>query len=92
MANNGGWKRRFDDPIPLPDGRQLVTLKDAGTYIMKLPKAEQNAREWQVAASVLMMAAEGRGPMMHAHIGMLQALYRKHPAWAATLVILADNA
>jgi hypothetical protein len=26
-----GWKRPFDEPIPLPDGRQLVTLEDAGT-------------------------------------------------------------
>jgi hypothetical protein len=56
-----GWNRQFDDPIPLPDGRQFATLKDAGTYIMSLPKAEQNAREWQVAASVLLMAAEGGG-------------------------------
>jgi hypothetical protein len=37
-----GWKREFDDPIPLPRGRQLVTLQDAANYIMKLPKAEQN--------------------------------------------------
>jgi hypothetical protein len=35
-----GWQRRFEDPIPLPRGRQLVTLKDAADYIMKLPKAE----------------------------------------------------
>jgi len=35
-----GWKRRFDDPIPLPRGRQLVTLEDAGNYITKLPKKE----------------------------------------------------
>jgi len=34
-----GWKRPFDDPIPLPRGRELVTLEDAGTYITKLPKA-----------------------------------------------------
>jgi hypothetical protein len=27
--------RPFDDPIPLPKGRQLVTLKDAADYIMK---------------------------------------------------------
>ena len=27
-----GWKRAFDDPIVLPDGRELVTLKDAGNY------------------------------------------------------------
>jgi hypothetical protein len=43
------WKRRFDDPIVLPDGRQLVTLQDAGTYITKLPKAEHEALEWQTA-------------------------------------------
>jgi hypothetical protein len=23
-----GWKRPFDDPIPLPRGRQLVTLEE----------------------------------------------------------------
>jgi hypothetical protein len=38
-APDRGWKRTFDDPIPLPDGRELVTLKDAGAYITKLPKA-----------------------------------------------------
>ena len=38
-----GWKRAFDDPIPLPDGRELVTLQDAGHYITKLPKAEHDA-------------------------------------------------
>ena len=47
-----GWQRRFDDPIPLPRSRQLVTLKDAAACIMKLPKAEQIAREWQVATEV----------------------------------------
>jgi hypothetical protein len=26
-----GWSRPFDDPIPLPDGRQLVTLKTLPT-------------------------------------------------------------
>ena len=33
----------------MPDGRQLVTLKDTGTYITKLPKAEHKAAEWQAA-------------------------------------------
>jgi len=42
-----GWKRPFDDPIPLPRGRQLVTLEDAGAYITELPKAEQDLEEWQ---------------------------------------------
>jgi hypothetical protein len=34
-----GWKRPFDEPIPLPRGGPLVTLKDAGDYITKLPRA-----------------------------------------------------
>ena len=71
-----GWKRQFDDPIPLPSGRQLVTLKDAADYVMKLPKAEQGAREWQTAVRCLIGAAEGRDFMMHARIGMLKALNR----------------
>jgi hypothetical protein len=24
-----GWHRAFDDPIPLPNGGQLLTLRDA---------------------------------------------------------------
>ena len=35
-----GWHRRFDDPIPLPDGRTLTALRDAATYITKPPKRE----------------------------------------------------
>ena len=38
------WKRRFDDPIVLPDGRKLVTLLDAATYATKLPKKEASRR------------------------------------------------
>jgi len=45
-ASTKGWQRPFDDPIPLPGGRQLVTLQDAGDYITKLPKSEHTAPEW----------------------------------------------
>jgi hypothetical protein len=71
-----GWARHFEDPIPLPNGRQLVTLQDAADYILKLPKAEQGLKEWQLATSCLIQAAEGRGPLMHARIGVLKALQR----------------
>jgi hypothetical protein len=64
----------FDDPIPLPRGRQLVTLKDAGTYITKLPKAEQQAPEWQTATEALLLVAEHDGPEMFARIGVMRAL------------------
>jgi hypothetical protein len=70
------WSRPFEDPIPLPDGGQLVTLKDAADYIMNLPKAKQNLDEWQMAIGCLIGAAEGRDFMMHARIGVLRALNR----------------
>ena len=70
------WSKPFDDPIPLPRGRQLVTLRDAANYITSLPKAEQHLPEWQTAVMCLIMAAEGRGPLMHARIGVLRALHR----------------
>jgi hypothetical protein len=74
------WSRPFDDPIPLADGRQLLTLKDAGDYITKLPKAEHSAPEWQTAIHRLIRAAEGRDFVMHARIGMLRALNHGKPA------------
>jgi hypothetical protein len=71
-----GWSREFEDPIDLPRGRQITTLKEAADYIMKLPKAEHDAPEWQAATEALIMAAEGRGPLMHARVGVLRALNR----------------
>jgi hypothetical protein len=76
LKPNKGWRRRFEDPRPLPRGRQLVTLEDAGKYITKLPKVEQQLDEWQTATEALIMAAEGRGPLLHARVGMLRALNR----------------
>ena len=69
-------RRRFEDPIPLPRGRQLATLKDAADYITKLPKADHESAPWQVAIEALIMAAEDRGPLMHARIGVMRALNR----------------
>ena len=60
-----GWNRPFEDSIVLPDGRELLTLKNAADYIMKLPKAEQKHEKWQTAVEVLIIAAEGRGPLEH---------------------------
>jgi hypothetical protein len=71
-----GWARPFDDPILLPGGRELLTLRDAADYIMKLPKVEQDLEEWQTATGCLIGAAEARDLMMHARIGVLRALNR----------------
>jgi hypothetical protein len=71
-----GWRRRFDEPIPLPRGRQLVTLEDAGNFITRPPKAEHEAAEWQAAMEALILVATLGGPTMFARIGVLQALNR----------------
>ena len=68
--------RRFENPIPLPDGRTLRTLRDAASYLMALPGKTRQSDEWQAAIEALLMAAENRGPLMHARIGMLRALNR----------------
>jgi hypothetical protein len=70
------WSRRFDEPIPLPRGRQLVTLEDAGKFITKLPKAEQEHPSWQTAIEALILVAESNGPTMFARIGIMRALNR----------------
>jgi hypothetical protein len=70
------WSRHFEDPITLPDGRTLRTLRDAASYVMALPGKTRQSDEWQAAIEALLMAAEDRGPLMHARIGMLRALNR----------------
>jgi len=76
MKSPQGWKRPFDHPIPLPRGRQLVTLKDAAAYIQKLPETEQQLAEWQAAVEALLLVVELNGPTMMARIGLLRALNR----------------
>jgi hypothetical protein len=43
-AKSVSWDQQFFDPIILPGRKPLVTLRDAANYIVKLPKAEQQAR------------------------------------------------
>jgi len=70
LTSKAGWRREFEDPIPLPKGRRLVTLKDAADYIMKLPKTESDLPEWQAAIEALMLCSRS-GPTMMARIGVM---------------------
>jgi hypothetical protein len=70
------WDRPFDQPFPLPCGAPAQTLRDAANYIRKLPKAEHDLPEWRLAVQLLMDAAEARGPMMFAKMGMHRAINR----------------
>jgi hypothetical protein len=68
------WFKRFYDPIILPDGRKLLTYRDAAEYITALPKAEQDAPDWQIAMETLLLVAERDGPEMPARIAVMKAL------------------
>jgi sirohydrochlorin ferrochelatase len=67
------WSRRFVDPIPTK-GKPIGTLKEAAAFILKLAKAEQAKPHWQAATEAVIMAAEDRGRLMHANVGMKRAL------------------
>jgi hypothetical protein len=73
------WSTRFFDPIALPDGRELVTLGDAGEYISELAPAAQRMAHWQTAAEILLLVAERGGDPMMARIGMMRALTHGEP-------------
>jgi hypothetical protein len=51
-------------------------LRAAANYIRKLPLAEHDSPDWQLAIHTLIEAAEDRGPMMFARIAILKALNR----------------
>ena len=68
------WLKRFVDHIVLPDGRELLALRDAAEYITALPKAEQDATDWQVARETLLLVAERDGPEMLARSAIMKTL------------------
>ncbi len=73
-----GWSDTFEEPIVLPSGGKLVTLRDAGEYIAALPKKEHAAPEWQAAMQALILVGENDGPTMLARIGVMRALNRHY--------------
>lgn len=76
------WDTELPDPIPVPRGSPLATLRDAGDYITKLPKSQHDAKPWQTAMQCLLQAAVDGGPLLHARVGIMQALYPKgEPAY-----------
>jgi hypothetical protein len=58
---------------PPPRGRQLVTLKDAGTYITKLPRPTRDADEWWTGLEALLERDDDLGKMV-------QRIRKKYPS------------
>jgi hypothetical protein len=72
------WLRKFSEPIVLPNGKKLVTLRDAIAWLAKsAPPSEHDTHEVQIAAHCVTEAAES--PLVFARIAMLQAINRNKP-------------
>ena len=83
MTSPAGWTRPFEDPISLPDGRKLVTLEDAATFIQQLPEAEHAHEHWQTAVEMLIRAAEREQAwLLFAQMAVMTALNHGAPAAA----------
>jgi hypothetical protein len=76
----GTRERPFDQPAPLPGGPPARTLPDGASYIKKLSESEHETPKWRLAIQTLIDAAENRGPMLFARMGMLRAMARNAEA------------
>jgi hypothetical protein len=47
------WFRKFDEPIPLPNGQKLLTLSEAADFIIGLPPEIIALPDWQIALAAL---------------------------------------
>jgi hypothetical protein len=74
MPTAKGWSRKFDDPIPRPDGGELRTLLDAGRYVDARPRSMHEREEWQAVMEVLLSAVEGREPVRLVRVALTLAL------------------
>lgn len=68
------WEQELFEPIELPDGRVLRTLRDAGHFIQDLPKATHDRPEWLAAVKALLLVVECNGDTLLAYIGIKRAL------------------
>jgi hypothetical protein len=68
------WEQFFRDPIELPDGRVLRSLRDAGEFIQSLPKTVHKRPKWRKAVEVLLVVVEHGGDTLPVRISIMRAL------------------
>jgi hypothetical protein len=71
------WCLRFPEPIVLPDGAKLTTLREAIAHLGKtIPKSDHEMPSVLTAAELLTLAAEHGGRIEFARIATLKAINR----------------
>ena len=73
------WKSRLLKPIIPAKGRPILTLDDARKYLLSLPEARHLEPSVQAATQAVLMAAEGHGPIMRAHVGIAELVHGPVP-------------
>ena len=64
------WSASLSKIIVPPKGPPIKTLADARDFLLKLPKSRQKEAIVQAAVEAVLMAADGRGPILHATAGI----------------------
>ena len=71
------WDSRFPEPIELPCGARLASLREAIVHLVNtIPSSERGAPVILTAAELITSAAERGGPIEFARIATLRALNR----------------
>jgi len=71
------WDSRFPEPIELPDGVQLASLREAIVHLVNtVPSSERATPVILTAAKLITSAAERGGPIEFARIATLRAFNR----------------
>ena len=65
-----GWSAPLGKVFVPTKGKPIEMLADARDYLLKLPKSRHNEDDVQAAIEAVLMAAESRGPILHATAGI----------------------
>jgi hypothetical protein len=60
----------LDKTFSSPKEKPIKTLTDARDYLLNLSKSRHREHDVQAAIEAVLMAAEGRGPILHATVGI----------------------
>jgi hypothetical protein len=72
------WDSRFAEPIDLPGGVKLASLRDAIAHLVNtVPSSERGTPVVLTAAELITSAAEHGGPIEFARIATLRAINRR---------------
>jgi hypothetical protein len=70
------WDSRFPEPIELPCGVRLASLREAIVHLVNTVPSERRMPVMLTAAEMITSAAERGGPIEYARIATLRAFNR----------------